>query len=56
MLVSLKHILHSILFKSLEAEPNMLNQYCIGYFLHKSCLLAMVQYCTGKFLGKCWSR
>ena len=28
-------------------------QHCIGYFLHKSCLLAMGQYYTGKNLVKC---
>ena len=39
MLVYLKHILLSILFYPLEGEPNVLNQHCIGYLPHKSCLL-----------------
>ena len=30
--------------------------HCIGYFSHKSCLLAMGQHCTGNFLAQCWPR
>ena len=31
-------------------------QHCKGYFLHKSCLLAMGQRFTGKNLVQCWPR
>ena len=30
--------------------PEWSIQHCIGYFPHKSCLLAMGQHCTGDFL------
>ena len=31
-------------------------QHCIGYFLHKSCVLAMGQHYTGKNLVQCYPR
>ena len=31
-------------------------QHCIGYFPHKSCLLAMGQHFTGDFFVQCWPR
>ena len=58
MFVYLKHILLSILFYSLEGEPNVLNQHCIGYFPHKHCLLGadyMENFAPGwNFISPCW--
>ena len=34
----------------------MLSECCIGYFPHRSCLLAMDQHCTGKNLVQCCPR
>ena len=36
--------------------PAWLIQHCLGYFPHKSCLLAMGQHCTGKNLVQCCPR
>ena len=31
-------------------------QHCIGYFPHKSCLLAMSKHCIVDFIVQCWPR